>query len=218
MNRLQYFVTAGVFAVSCIAAPLYSQDSKEQKHPEDLYMLNYNRYIQYGFYSAAVVSAAQFRGGWGALAGGRAALVVDHIFAIGAGFELSLSANRGRIDGGGSTIERAESFRLPKLSRTRLLYGGGYLSYHIFSDKIVNFSLGALAGWGRCGADYAGGPGAKFFILEPEAYVYVNLPKYARIGIGTSYRVTWGARYRGITDRDLRGFSIGLQVQAGLIP
>ncbi|OHD65315.1 MAG: hypothetical protein A2176_15385 [Spirochaetes bacterium RBG_13_51_14] len=183
----------------------------------DLYMLNYNKFIQYGFYPSAIGQAAHFSGGWGVLFGQRAALLVDHIFAIGAGYEVSLYASRGRIDGDRTGPERYTSYIAPPASRPKFLYGGGYIAYHIFSEKIVNFSLGALAGWGRLGQDYAAGHGSTFFILEPELYLFVNLPRYARIGVGTSYRISWGVNYRGITDRDFRGFSLGLQIQAGFL-
>ncbi len=189
----------------------------KEEHGSDLYMLNYSKYIDYGFYLSMIGQAAQYQKGWGGLIGGRAALLVDHIFAIGAGYELSIAARRSGIDGGGSPVERMYASFVSPGRNVKTVYGGGYISYHIFHDKIVNFSLGALAGWGHLGKDYAGGAGATFFFLEPEIYLFVNLPKYARIGIGTSYRLSWGVSYQGLSDRDFRGFSIGLQIQAGML-
>jgi len=188
----------------------------KEEHGADLYMLNYSKYIHYGFYLSLIGQAAQYRKGWGGLIGGRAALLVDHIFAIGAGYEFSVGAHRSSMDSG----NYAEQFYASWISAgkdVRTVYGGGYISYHIFHGSIINFSLGALAGGGHLGRDYTGGPGKNFAILEPELYVFVNLPAYARIGIGTSYRISWGVSYQGISDRDFRGFSIGIQVQAGIL-
>ncbi|HOT44853.1 MAG TPA: hypothetical protein PLM53_13255 [Spirochaetota bacterium] len=188
----------------------------KQEHGADLYMLNYTQYIHYGFYLSLVGQAAHFRKGWGGMIGGRAALLVDHIFAIGAGYELSVAARRSSMESGNYAERLLASFASAG-QVVRTVYGGGYLSYHIFHDSIVNFSLGALAGGGHLGGDYAGGPGKNFAILEPELYLFVNLPAHARIGIGTSYRISWGVSYQGISDRDFRGFSIGLQVQSGIM-
>lgn len=188
----------------------------KEEHGADLYMLNYSRYIHYGFYISLIGQTAHYRKGWGGLIGGRAALLVDHIFAIGAGYELSVEARRSSMDSG-NKAERAYASLTAAGEVVRTVYGGGYISYHIFHDSMVNFSLGALAGGGHLGRDYAGGPGKNFAILEPEIYIFINLPAHARIGIGTSYRISWGVSYQGISDRDFRGFSIGLQVQAGIL-
>lgn len=189
----------------------------KEEHGADLYMLNYSKYIQHGFYLSVIGQAAQYNKGWGALIGGRAALLVDHIFAIGGGYELSIETRRSDIHGRDSSTERLMSLTKSYDARIRTVYGGGYIAYHIFSDKIVNFSMGALGGAGRLGKEYGYGPGSTFFFVEPELFVYVNLPHYARIGIGTSYRISWGIDYQGISDRDFRGFSIGLQVQCGIL-
>ncbi len=191
-------------------------NNKSERLTDELYMLNYNKFIQYGFYLSVSARAAQFRGGWGAQFGQRAALLVDHIFAIGAAYEISLYTDRDRISRNGNSGKKIAS-RLAARGDPRILYGGGYIAYHIFSDKIVNFSLGAIGGWGHIGRNYAGGAGSDFAFIEPEVYVFVNLPHYARIGVGASYRLTWGVNYQGIRDRDFRGFSILLQIQAGVL-
>jgi hypothetical protein len=208
-----------------IAVPVPALDTNKpgtrypvkEEHGADLYMLNYSKYINYGFYLSVIGQAAQYRKGWGALIGGRAALLVDNIFAIGAGYELSIATSRSRLDGSGGADDRLYASSGIHGDGVNIAYGGGYICYHIFSDKIVNFSLGALGGGGHLGREYAGGPGGTFYIIEPEIYLYVNLPKYARIGIGASYRISWGVRYQGLSDRDFRGFSIGLQVQGGIL-
>lgn len=190
-------------------------DKKNSRHPDELYMLNYSKFVQYGFYLSVSAQAAQFSGGWGALFGQRAALVVDHIFAIGAAYEISLYTDRNRVSMKRNSSDRMIS-RFIARNDPRILYGGGYISYHIFHDWIVNFSLGALGGWGHIGKNYAGGDGSTFAFVEPEVYVFVNLPWYVRLGVGASYRFSWGVKYQGIKDRDFWGFSIGFQIQAGV--
>ncbi len=178
----------------------------------DMYMLNYNRFIEHGFYLSVSGKAAHYRAGWGALVGGRAALLVDHVFAIGAVGEISVFNVPGSL-----VPDRLNSAFGNTPGGMKIVYGGGYLAYHIFHDRIVNFSLGSLAGWGRLGGEYLKGPGSRFFIIEPELYIFLNLPRHARIGVGASYRISWGVDFHGIRDRDFRGFSVGLQVQAGLL-
>lgn len=178
----------------------------------DLYMLNYNRFIENGFYIGATGRGAFYRKGWGIQGGARAAFLVDHIFAIGGACEVSLYQSSGSI-----RPDRNHGIIPGAPGTIRTLYGGGYLAYHIFHDSIVNFSLGTIAGWGRLGGDYLTGPGTRYFFVEPEVWIFVNLPRCARIGIGTSYRFTWGVNYLGIDDGDFRGFSAGIQVQAGIL-
>ncbi len=178
----------------------------------DLYMLNYNRFIENGFYIGATGRAAFYRKGWGIQGGARAAFLVDHIFAIGGACEVSLYQSSGSI-----RPDRYYAINTGSPGAIRTLYGGAYLAYHIFHDRIVNFSLGAIAGLGRLGGDYLKGSGTRYYFVEPEIWIFVNLPRYARIGIGTSYRHTWGVDYMGIGDGDFRGFSAGLQVQAGIL-
>ena len=170
-----------------------------------------------GFYYAALFQAAQFGGGWGAFFGQRAVLTVNRVISIGGACELSMSADRGRIDAGGNILGTYMQLPYPPNPKARILYGGGYFSYHFFTDTIASFSVGALMGGGHLGRNYAGGQGCDYFVFEPEAYIYVNFPKYVRLGAGLSYRVSWGVSYQGITDIDFRGLSIGVQAQAGLL-
>lgn len=212
------YILAGFLLYVAIgaASPAASMENKpvtpRKERGSDLYMLNYNRYIDNGFYLGVSGKSHFFRKGWSVQGGARAAFLVDHIFALGAACEVLLHRSAGLL-----RPDRHYSILPGTPGRVRGLYGGGYISYHIFHDSIVNFSLGSIAGWGRLGGDYLTGPGSRFFFIEPEIWFFVNLPRYSRIGIGTSYRLTWGLNYMGIGDGDFRGFSAGIQVQAGIL-
>ena len=212
--RLAFSILLSIIAVH---EELSAAESTPLRRSDSPYMLNYSRFIQYGWYLSVKSSAANYSGGWGVLFGGRAAFVIDRIFAIGGGYEISLHATRGSLNGRRGGSEWHHLVPGLAISRPKLLYGGGHITYHIIAEMPVNFSLGALAGWGHLGRAYASG-GSRFFILEPEVFIYANIPNYVRVGAGASYRFTWGVRYQGITDQDIRGFSVGIQIQAGLIP
>lgn len=206
-----------VFFVFGVHDVLSAAESAPLRRSDSPYMLNYTRFIQYGWYLSVKSSAANYSGGWGALFGGRAAFVIDRIFAVGAGYEISLHATRGSLNGRRDGSEWHHLVPGLAISRPKLLYGGGHITYHIIAEMPVNFSLGALAGWGHLGRNYASG-GSRFFVLEPEIFIYANMPRHVRVGAGASYRFTWGVQCQGINDRDIRGFSVGIQIQAGLIP
>lgn len=216
MNRTRMIITAGL-ALLLLAAPAISAEEKDEMPAGDVSPAKKEAELVPGFHYAALFQAAQFGGGWGAFFGQRAALVVNRVIAIGAGCELSMSADRGRMDAGGNLLGRYMQLPYPPHPDPKILYGGGYFSYHFFTETIASFSVGVLVGGGHLGTNYAFGSGSDYFVIEPEAYVYVNLPKYVRFGAGLSYRVSWGLSYQGITDMDFRGLSIGVQVQAGLL-
>jgi hypothetical protein len=216
MKPVRALFTAGL-ALVLLAAPAISEDWKDDERKGEVPRPGKSAELAAGFYYAALFQAAQFGGGWGGFFGQRAALVVNRVIAIGGGCELSMSADRGRLDAGGNLAGVYLQLPYPPDPAPRILYGGGYFSYHFLSESIASFSVGALIGGGHLGRNYAGGPGCDYFVFEPEAYVYVNLPKYVRLGAGLSYRVSWGLSYQGITDMDFRGLSIGVQAQAGLL-
>ena len=174
---------------------------------------NDNKYIRYGFYFSAYMQAAQFRAGWGSFCGARGVVLIDHVFAIGAGLGLSIYTGENCFYESG--IDKYKSKLYNSSADPGILYGGGYAAYHFFTKHIVNISIGCLAGGGNIGRHHLDGTRGTFIIVEPELYIYFNLSAIVRMGVGTSYRYTWGVDYNGISDIDFRGFAISLSLQAG---
>ena len=87
-------------------------------------------------------------------------------------------------------------------------YGGFMAEYYFFPKNLAFFSLGCLVGGGGIG-DFAGRYEDEnvFFIVEPEANVYLNVTRFFRLGAGVSYRYTNGVDLDGFDDEDMRGLS-----------
>ena len=60
----------------------------------------------------------------------------------------------------------------------------------------------------------AGDP--KFYFAEPGLMIEINIWKYAKLGIGASYRYTSNVSYNSLTTNDLDGFSAVASVKFGM--
>jgi hypothetical protein len=104
-------------------------------------------------------------------------------------------------------------------------YGGGLIEYYFFPKKLVHFSIGTVIGGGglsfssdkdddddndnhKSGAD-------KFFVVEPEANIFINLARFCRIGIGGSYRYIKGLDNEVYKDRHFSGPSVRVTAAFG---
>lgn len=105
-------------------------------------------------------------------------------------------------------------------------YGGLLFEYMLFTRRFFNISVGSTIGAG--GASYIKGykkdannndepvyTGSGFFVLEPEANFIINLTKFARIGVGVAYRYCSGLHDVGLTDNNVRGFSVSIMAAIG---
>ena len=61
----------------------------------------------------------------------------------------------------------------------------------------------------------AGKPSGGFFVFEPSFQGHANLTRWLRLTLNTSYRMVHGVDYKGLNERDLRGFSVGGALQVG---
>ncbi len=103
-------------------------------------------------------------------------------------------------------------------------YGGGMIEYYFFPKKLVHFSIGTVIGGGelsfssdkddddddkhKSGAD-------KFFVVEPEANMFINLARFCRVGIGASYRYVRGLDKEEYKDRHFSGPSVKVTAAFG---
>jgi hypothetical protein len=98
-------------------------------------------------------------------------------------------------------------------------YGGPYMEYYFFPDKIAHLSLGMTLGAGWLSDELfalAGGRKSYFFAMEPELNLYLNVSKHHRLGLGASYLFTQGARMHEIRDKHIRHFAVSLFAQFGV--
>jgi hypothetical protein len=175
------------------------------------------RNVKLGGWGAPVLKlvnfAPGFNGPFGLMAGGEGGLVIDRSFYIGgAGFSLVTAMDKYQITGE------------PTGSNVHLSYGGLILRGHFFPTSVVNFSIGTIIGAGAYGHSVPNSTSSMMnnasnaaFVAEPEIYVYLNLAKFCRMGIGGSYRflVDDGAAKGGLTAMNMWGYSVNLMFQFG---
>jgi hypothetical protein len=99
-------------------------------------------------------------------------------------------------------------------------YGGFRVAGIIASDRLVNFTVGVLAGGGALGSQRNGGEGTgyndTFWILEPDASVDVNIAKQFRLSSGVSYRFVGATDVSGMTATQVGGASLGFALKVGI--
>ena len=139
----------------------------------------------------------------------RAAMLLDHRFALGVtGYFMPTQTTNRELTG--DDLDK---------KKVHWKYGGPYFEYYFFPDKIAHLSLGLTVGAGWLSDEFfsmAGGRTSYFFALEPELNLYLNISKSHRLGIGASYLFTEGARLHGVGDEDIRNFSVSLFAQFGM--
>lgn len=166
-------------------------------------------------YGAPYVSFSKFGDKAGVFVGGRGGLIINDSFVIGAG-GMGLTYPRKRENITGITYEEGRPY-------VNVGYGGGLLEYHILPKKLFHVAVGVLVGGGNLSLqrdsddddedvddednnNYGdSGRNDRFFVVEPEVYLYVNVTRFLRLGIGASYRFVNGVNTEEYDDKELRG-------------
>lgn len=104
-------------------------------------------------------------------------------------------------------------------------YTGFLFEYNFLRKKVVNFSIGTIVGIGSAGyfktvhhedSDESHRyVGTRFFVLEPEVVLYINVTRFFRMGLGGSYRYINGLMQYNLDDDTYSGFSGSLLFQFG---
>jgi hypothetical protein len=95
-------------------------------------------------------------------------------------------------------------------------YGGGMIEYYFFPKRLVHLSIGTTIGGG--GLSFSShkdndddddnehhSTADKFFVVEPEANIFVNITRFCRVGIGGSYRYIKGLDNETYKDKHFSG-------------
>ena len=172
----------------------------------------------HGGYGASTVGVSRFSDKYVAMSGMRGGWIINHQYVIGlAGYGMSHGV---RVTDGGLTRD------------VNLGYGGLTAEYIAFPDHMVHLHSSMLLGGGalsaeeqsaRCDKEDAEGDnpdncssnGKRFSVVEPEIMAEMNVTKWFRVGLSASYRLTQGINDFGVSDRDARSPSLGLQVAFG---
>lgn len=148
------------------------------------------------------------------LVGGKLGLIVNDNFVIGGGgMGLTYPTDREKLSGDDYT---------GLLTRAGFGYGGVIMEYYLNPKDLFVFSFGTLIGAGGLGfyehhsdEENDNGNGDKFFVIEPEVSMLVNVTRYCRVGVGASYRYVSGINTDEFSDKDFRGPSAFAVAQFG---
>jgi hypothetical protein len=148
---------------------------------------------------------------------GEGAVIIDHALTFGGGG----CANAEHAD--------ASAFVEPgvKEPKLHLAYGGGIIRYHFLSRSMVNVAIGALVGAGGVvifkrdaytgdhSKDYSEYSSEAVFVVEPQFGVYLNITRWARVGLAGGYRFVSNVDTKNMTSSDLSGPMAGVNMHAG---
>ena len=143
----------------------------------------------------------------GMLAGGRVAMVVNHLFSVGLG-------------GYGTVLQPApEGFT--DLDDIEIAYGGLFLEFTLKPRSMFHISVPVLVGGGQ--TTFVGGyrdpetgdDSDTFFVVEPEFNLEFNITRNWRLDLGVGYRHVNGTGFAELTDEDQSGANWALTMKFG---
>lgn len=136
----------------------------------------------------------------------RAGVIIDKKFIIGGVFNFNMNE-----------ITLPESKGAGKLG---MKWGGLHFEYTLWPLQIVHLTIPISAGIGQMKITESTKEAAigkpNFYFAEPGLMVEINVWKYAKLGIGGSYRYTGDVSYNSLTTKDLNGFSAVASVKFGM--
>ena len=136
----------------------------------------------------------------------RAGVIINKKIAIGGLYNFTLN---------GITLPMTNGS-----GKVQMKMGGIHFEYTLWPLQIVHLSIPVSAGIGQLKITGAttgtptGNP--NFFFAEPGLMIEFNIWKYAKFGLGTSYRYTGHLLYNSLTSNDISGFSAVASVKFGM--
>lgn len=151
-----------------------------------------------GGYGGPVWKVGLVNGNAGMFSGGRGGWIINHKFAIGGG-------------GYGSMVD-VESDAVSDNGKTLYIdlnYGGFEMEYIHNSDKVIHWTIHTMIGGGSVRL-LEHEPNRtieteKFFVVEPNLNLDINISSWFRIGLGASYLITMGLDSEKISNSDISG-------------
>jgi len=169
--------------------------------------------ITSGGYGGPVLTYSRIQGRDAVFFGGRGGWLVNHRFVFGAG-GFALVTRMPPPEGAPATVEDL---------RTEFGYGGLWLEYILFPDKIVHASFGTLLGGGavaysrirRTDRQDRQVESDVVFAIEPVVSAELNLTRFFRLGAGVGYRHVGSVDLTGMRQEDLSGFTGSVMLKFG---
>lgn len=168
----------------------------------------------FGGYGGVSVHGSWFNDQAALLLGMEGGFLLDHRLVIGlAGYGVSSEVSGPRFQNGNESV-------------LGLGYGGLMLRYQFVSDSPIYPSLGLLVGGGAMTLlekvgdndyewDSEDPHGEIFFVAEPSLQLHANFTRWMRMSLHASYRFVGGVDAYGFEESDIRGVSLGGNLQFG---
>ena len=104
--------------------------------------------------------------------------------------------------------------------KLQMKWGGLHVEYTLWPRHKIHLTIPISAGFGELKiinttvVPLTGDP--NFFFAEPGLMIEINIWKYAKLGLGSSYRYTGNVLYNALTSSDLNGFAAVASVKFGM--
>jgi hypothetical protein len=198
-------------------------DDEQRDSSETQTLFNYHD-IDITGYGGPYMSTTEINGKQAYFMGGRGAALIGRTFIIGGG-GMGLLHPESRSDLSGQHYGG-------ELKYVNMGYGGAIIGLALFQPSILNLSATTLIGGGglvfsnqsEYDEEHHSDSGQyqntsskveEFFIAEPEVMMHLNLTRWMRIGVGLSYRYTYGINNNDFSDEDFRNLSAVFAAEFG---
>jgi len=163
--------------------------------------------VKHGVFFAPVLKISQQGDNIGIMTGSRCGWILNHSYMIGVGSYQLI----GKINIDPDLIDLPDSYDMN--------YSGLELEYIRSSNRLLHYSIYSLLGAGLLNyVDddfYLYGAEDVFFVFEPGVNVTLNLHKYIRVNLLTSYRMVADVDLEGLSNKDLNGVNATLTLSFG---
>ncbi len=183
-------------------APQEQSSTAQESTAQEETLLSGIRIKQNGGFGAVSIKFTPIAGQTGTLVGGYGGWLINKTFLVGGGGYGLANAVRTET----STTALPLSFG----------YGGAVFEYIANSDQLLHYGAALLVGGGDVGyGQLFDTASSTVFVLEPSVYAELNLTNYARMNFGASYRLVRGVQIPLLSNVDLSGASIVVQLKFG---
>jgi hypothetical protein len=158
-------------------------------------------------FGGVALKFSRFNDQFAVMSGGRGSITINRRYTIGGG-------GYGIVNRISLESKSFDSYRFFKMG-----YGGLELGYIFFPGQKLNIGSAILIAGGAAFTESR--PKTKdvdfrlFPVLEPSFYAEIGLSSMIRLQTGLTYRYISGAKLDFITDKDIRGFSVYMNLLFG---
>ncbi len=202
MKKIKLNFILSIFFLFAVNISMQSQDDPKIKT-----LFNSGDFKDIGFMLAPAIGYSQMDAADVAIANFRGGVVFSENLSIGGFYGLSINDIRRQS-------ELMQGLYLDYRSY------GGFVEYTTTPSKAFHFTFPLFIGAGEIEADNeqasTGFGEENFFLIEPGAFLEINLWKNVRFNAGLSYRFVGEMEYRNLNQYDMSGFTGQMGLKFGI--